>query len=34
LKEITSEIGLSEVIGTAPKILGGGVRGRIVVKIG
>jgi acrylyl-CoA reductase (NADPH) len=34
LKEITSEIGLSEVIATAPKILGGGVRGRIVVKIG
>jgi hypothetical protein len=34
LKEIPSEIGLSEVIATAPKILGGGVRGRIVVKIG
>lgn len=34
LKEITSEIGLSEVIATAPKILGGAVRGRIVVKIG
>ncbi len=34
LQEITTEIGLSDVIATAPKILGGGVRGRIVVKIG
>lgn len=34
LKEITTEIGISDVIATAPKILGGGVRGRIVVKIG
>lgn len=31
---MTTEIALSEVIGTAPKILSGGVRGRIVVKIG
>ena len=34
LAAITTEIGLSEVIGTAPKIFSGGVRGRIVVKIG
>ena len=34
LAAMTSEIGLSEVIGTAPKIFSGGVRGRIVVKIG
>jgi acrylyl-CoA reductase (NADPH) len=34
LQEITTEIGLSEVVATAPKILAGGVRGRIVVKIG
>ena len=34
LAAITTEIALSEVIGTAPKILSGGVRGRIVVKIG
>jgi acrylyl-CoA reductase (NADPH) len=34
LAAITAEIALSEVIGTAPKILSGGVRGRIVVKIG
>ncbi len=34
LQAITTEIGLDEVIDTAPKILGGGVRGRIVVKIG
>ncbi|HVX98956.1 MAG TPA: MDR family oxidoreductase [Pseudorhodoplanes sp.] len=34
LQAITTEIGLAEVIATAPKILGGQVRGRIVVKIG
>ena len=34
LAAMTSEIPLSEVIGTAPSILSGGVRGRIVVKIG
>jgi acrylyl-CoA reductase (NADPH) len=34
LQAITTEIGLSEVIATAPKILGGGIRGRIVVRIG
>ena len=34
LAAMTSEISLSEVIGTAPSILSGGVRGRIVVKIG
>jgi acrylyl-CoA reductase (NADPH) len=34
LASITTEIALSDVIGTAPKILSGGVRGRIVVKIG
>src|SRR4249919_3614499 len=34
LAAMTTEIPLSEVIGTAPKILSGGVRGRIVVKIG
>ena len=34
LQAITTEIGLGEVIATAPRILGGGVRGRIVVKIG
>jgi acrylyl-CoA reductase (NADPH) len=34
LASMTTEIPLSEVIGTAPRILGGGVRGRIVVKIG
>jgi acrylyl-CoA reductase (NADPH) len=34
LAAMTTEIALSEVIGTAPKILSGGVRGRIVVKIG
>jgi acrylyl-CoA reductase (NADPH) len=33
LSEITSEIGLDEVIGMGGKILAGGVRGRIVVKI-
>ena len=33
LAEITSEIGLDEVVGTAAKILAGQVRGRIVVKI-
>jgi acrylyl-CoA reductase (NADPH) len=33
LAEITQEIGLDEVIGMAPKILAGQVRGRIVVKI-
>jgi acrylyl-CoA reductase (NADPH) len=33
LSEITSEIGLDEVIGVGGKILAGGVRGRIVVKI-
>ncbi len=34
LAAMTTEISLSEVIGTAPRILTGGVRGRIVVKIG
>jgi acrylyl-CoA reductase (NADPH) len=33
LSEITSEIGLDETIAWGPKILAGGVRGRIVVKI-
>jgi acrylyl-CoA reductase (NADPH) len=33
LSEITSEIGLDDVIAWGPKILAGGVRGRIVVKI-
>ena len=33
LAAMTSEIGLAQVIETAPKILGGGVRGRIVVNI-
>jgi acrylyl-CoA reductase (NADPH) len=33
LAEITHEIGLDEVIGAGAKILGGQVRGRIVVKI-
>ena len=33
LSEITSEIGLDDVIGMGGKILAGGVRGRIVVKI-
>jgi acrylyl-CoA reductase (NADPH) len=33
LSEMTSEIGLDQVIAWAPKILAGGVRGRIVVKI-
>ena len=34
ISTITAEIGLSEVITTAPRILDGQVRGRIVVKIG
>ena len=34
LAAMTAEIPLAEVIGTAPNILSGGVRGRIVVKIG
>jgi acrylyl-CoA reductase (NADPH) len=34
LAAMTTEIGLADVIATAPKILEGGVRGRIVVKIG
>lgn len=34
LAAMTTEIGLADVIGTAPTILSGGVRGRIVVKIG
>ena len=34
LTALTTEIGLSEVIETAPLILAGQVRGRIVVKIG
>jgi len=34
LAKMTAEIALSEVIGTAPRILDGQVRGRIVVKIG
>ena len=33
LAEITNEIGLSDVFTAAPKILAGGVRGRLVVKI-
>jgi acrylyl-CoA reductase (NADPH) len=33
LAEITQEISLDQVIATGPKILGGQVRGRIVVKI-
>ncbi len=33
LAAMTTEIGLSDVIATAPKIIGGGVRGRIVVNI-
>ena len=33
LVEITHEIGLEQIIGAAPKILAGQVRGRIVVKI-
>ena len=33
LSEITSEIGLDDVIAQGPKILAGGIRGRIVVKI-
>jgi len=34
LAAMTTEIPLSDVIATAPRILSGGVRGRIVVKIG
>lgn len=34
LAAMTSEIGLADVIETAPRIVGGGVRGRIVVNIG
>lgn len=34
LAAMTSEIGLADVIATAPRIVGGGVRGRIVVNIG
>lgn len=34
LAAMTTEIPLADVIGTAPKILAGGVRGRIVVNIG
>jgi acrylyl-CoA reductase (NADPH) len=34
LAAMTTEIGLADVIATAPKILEGSVRGRIVVKIG
>jgi acrylyl-CoA reductase (NADPH) len=34
LAAMISEIGLAQVIETAPGILGGGVRGRIVVNIG
>jgi acrylyl-CoA reductase (NADPH) len=33
LAAMTREIGLSEVIGVAPEILAGQVRGRIVVKV-
>jgi acrylyl-CoA reductase (NADPH) len=33
LAEITKEISLADVFSAAPKILGGGVRGRLVVKI-
>ena len=33
LSEITHEISLDDVIATGPKILGGQVRGRLVVKI-
>ena len=34
LAAMTREIGLAEVMGAAPEILAGQVRGRIVVKIG
>jgi acrylyl-CoA reductase (NADPH) len=34
LASMATEIGLSDVIGAAPSILGGQVRGRIVVKVG
>ncbi len=34
LASMVGEIGLPEVIGRAPTILEGGIRGRIVVKIG
>ena len=34
MAKITTEIGLADVIATAPRILAGQVRGRIVVKIG
>jgi acrylyl-CoA reductase (NADPH) len=34
MSRMVTEIGLHEVIGAAPRILEGGVRGRIVVKIG
>jgi len=34
LATMTREIGLSDVIGVAPDILSGQVRGRIVVKVG
>jgi acrylyl-CoA reductase (NADPH) len=30
---ITQEVGLSEVLELAPKLLGGSVRGRVVVKV-
>jgi acrylyl-CoA reductase (NADPH) len=33
LAEITHEIGLDQVVGMAAQILGGQVRGRVVVKI-
>ena len=33
IESMTSEIGLADVIETAPRILAGEVRGRIVVKI-
>jgi acrylyl-CoA reductase (NADPH) len=34
LATMTQEIGLADVLGVAPEILSGQVRGRIVVKIG
>jgi acrylyl-CoA reductase (NADPH) len=34
LAKMTREVGLSDLIGVAPEILSGQVRGRIVVKVG
>jgi len=33
LDEMTAEIGLSEVLDTAPRLLAGAVRGRLVVDV-